>query len=220
MLRPGFLGIGDYFHSTTEVHSLIIIRRKWQCKPPSSDKHMNTWICEWEPQRANVLSSGEVWARAVYIVESSCGVPLLSWFLPKNCVSRPRVPLSISLSVNAIKLLFFFQPLFVAPAQILWSTDGNLLIEVKSNQYDNLRVFHSPASGPCLCSPTRVIHFNVSAENIFLLFLRCDWHRTAHTSSHYLELYRNPGAQCTADSVRNRLCYRGAHLPCQSGCAS
>lgn len=28
---------------------LTIIRRKWQCKPPSSDKHMNTWIYEWEP---------------------------------------------------------------------------------------------------------------------------------------------------------------------------
>lgn len=38
----GFHGIHDYFHSTMEVHSLVIIRRKWQCKPPSSDKHMNT----------------------------------------------------------------------------------------------------------------------------------------------------------------------------------
>ena len=41
-----FHRIHDYFHSTMEVHSLTIIRRKWQRKPPSSDKHMNTWIYE------------------------------------------------------------------------------------------------------------------------------------------------------------------------------
>lgn len=58
-----------YFHSATEEHSLTIIKRKWQRKLPSSDKHMNLWICEWEPQRANVMLSG---TRAVYIVELHC----------------------------------------------------------------------------------------------------------------------------------------------------
>lgn len=38
----GFYVIHDYFNSTMEVHSFIIIRRRSQRKTPSSDKHMNT----------------------------------------------------------------------------------------------------------------------------------------------------------------------------------
>lgn len=39
---------------------------KRQRKPASSDKHMNTWIWEWEPSQADVLSSAEFWTWAVY----------------------------------------------------------------------------------------------------------------------------------------------------------
>lgn len=104
--------IHDYFHSTMEVLSLTIIRRKWQRKPASSDKHMNTWICEWEPKRANVLLSGEVWAWAVYIVESSGREQwqraALSWVqLNTVCLDGE------SLSVDAVKSSVFPQPLFV-----------------------------------------------------------------------------------------------------------
>lgn len=69
--------------------SLTIIRRKWQCKPPSSDKHMNTWIYEWEQMCCWVE---RFWAWAVYIVELNSRELLFYAFCWK--LSRRRVSLS------------------------------------------------------------------------------------------------------------------------------
>lgn len=58
----------------------------------------------------------------------------------ENCVSRRGVSLC---GCHYTPLLLPNLCLYV---HILWNKDGNLLIEAKSNQYDNLCIFHSPAS--------------------------------------------------------------------------
>lgn len=136
------LWIYEYFHSSI-VNSLIIIWRKWQCKQPTSEKHMNTWICKWEPLWANVLS-GAVWVRAVYTVQSSCGELLFYGFCWK--LSSETKNLSQGMPLNPSS----FQPLFVSADLLKYNRQ--LLTEAKSNQYDNL--YFSFTCVLCLCSPT------------------------------------------------------------------
>lgn len=175
--------IYEYFHSSI-VNSLIIIGRKWQCKQPSSEKHMNTWISEWEPLWANVLLSGEVWVRAVYTVQSSCGELLFYGFCWK--LSSETKSLSQGMPLNPSS----FQPLFVSADFLKYNIENSSQRQKAINMI--ICIFHSPVY--YVYVPQRSNSFKLVHRKYSSLSPLSDWRRTTLTSVYYLEMYWISGA--------------------------
>lgn len=113
------------------------------------------------PSRANVLLSGEVWAWAVYIVEGRSGEQLFYDIYGKLCLEDE------TLSTDVIKPLFlptsFCMYTFYEAKMEISSLRGNAInmiicvfsIHLQIQQQCTVFMFH-----------IRVIHFNVSTEDI------------------------------------------------------
>lgn len=164
----GFHQILDmtYLHPATQEHFLTVMRRKWQRKPARSDKHMNLWICEREPQRANVMLSG---ARAVYSVELDWEGLLIYTFCRKSCLDE-------SCWLNGCYYALPLPNLSMNVHFPLRNKDVNSSFVQQTNQYDN--VFYIHLQAVCFMAPTRVIHFNAPTGIISHCCRSAEWRRT------------------------------------------
>lgn len=159
---------------------------------------MNSWICEWEPQRANVMLSG---AQAVYIVElkwRAAHLCLLLWLCLDEELQAHWMLLRSSSS----------QPLFVcAPPP---THEIRMEIPHLCNKTINMIMYFPIHLQAVRCmSPTRVIHFNAATGIISycsVLLSDVEQHRHPLVALSHIQF----------PPVCNWLSYRRTLLPCQS----